>query len=87
MKVLVVLGVLFLTGCASLQSLEQLEKQAFLTGDWSAVEQRHRIIAKRESQRAAQCRTGYIAFCEKQMGSERCSCVKHEQIRSLLSWQ
>ena len=87
MKVLVVLGVLILTGCASVQSLEQLEKQAFLTGDWSAVEQRHRIITKREAQRAAQCRTGFIAYCEKQMGMERCGCVKHEQIRSLLSWR
>jgi len=87
MKVFVLLGALILTGCASMQSMEQLEKQAFLTGDWSAVEQRHRILAKRETQRAAKCQAGFVAYCEKQMGSERCSCVKHEQIRSLLSWQ
>ena len=87
MKVLVLLGVLILTGCASYQTLEQLETQAFLTGDWSAVEQRQRIIAKRQALRGVQCPTGYVAFCEKRMGRlHRCSCVQNEQIRALLSW-
>jgi len=87
MKVLVLLGVLILTGCASVQSLEQLEKQAFLTGDWSAVEQRHRIIAKREAQRGVQCPAGFIGYCENRMGQKRCGCVKRDQMRELLSWR
>ncbi len=87
MKVLVLLGVLILTGCVSVPTLEQLETQAFLTGDWSAVEQRHRTIAKRAAPRTIQCPAGYIAVCKKQMGQEdRCGCVKDEQIRALLSW-
>ncbi len=88
MKVLVLLGVLFLTGCLSAPTLEQLETQAFLTGDWSAVEQRQRIIAKRAARRAIQCPAGYVAFCEKRMGQiQRCGCVNNEQMRSLLSWR
>ena len=88
MKVLVLLGVLFLTGCASMQTLEQLEQQAFLTGDWSAVEQRHRIIAKREARRGLQCPTGTMAYCEKRSGQvDRCGCVNSDQMRELLSWR
>ena len=87
MKVLVLLGVLILTGCISAPTLEQLETQAFLTGDWSAVEQRHRIIAKRAASRAIPCPTGSVAVCRKRLGTEdRCSCVNDEQIRALLSW-
>ena len=40
MKLMLLLGAVFLTGCVSMPTLEQLEEQAFLTGDWSAVEQR-----------------------------------------------
>ena len=88
MKVLVLLGVLFLTGCASMQTLEQLEQQAFLTGDWSAVEQRHRIIAKRKALRGLQCPTGTMAYCEKRLGQvDRCGCVNSDQMRALLSWR
>ena len=88
MKVLVLLGVLILTGCISAPTLEQLETQAFLTGDWSAVERRHRIIAKRAARRTIiQCPAGSVAVCRKRMGQENsCGCVKDEQIRALLSW-
>lgn len=88
MKVLVLLGVLFLTGCISVPTLEQLEQQAFLTGDWSAVEQRQRIIAKRQALRGTNCPSGFMAYCEKRMGQEdRCGCVNNEQMRTLLSWR
>ncbi len=88
MKVLVLLGVLILTGCISAPTLEQLETQAFLTGDWSAVEERQRIIAKRAAHRAIQCPAGYVAFCEKRMGKYgRCGCVSNAQARALLSWR
>ena len=87
MKVLVLLGVLILTGCISAPTLEQLETQAFLTGDWSAVEQRQRIIAKRAARRAIQCPAGYVAVCQKRLGQlDRCGCVRNEQVRALLSW-
>ncbi len=86
MKVLVLLGVLFLTGCGSMLSLEQLEQQAFLTGDWSAVEQRERIIARREARKGVQCPSGQVSYCEQRVGQVRCGCIDHEELRSALAF-
>ncbi len=86
MKVLVLLGAIFLTGCGSMQSLEELEQQAFLTGDWSAVEQRERIIARREARKGFQCPAGQTSFCEKRFGAARCGCVNNAALRSALAF-
>ncbi len=87
MKVFVLLGVFFLTGCGAVPSLEQLEEQAFLTGDWSAVEERERIIARRDARRGPQCPAGMIAYCENRIGQKRCGCIDNDEIRALLSWR
>ncbi len=61
MKGIAISGLLLLLGgCASFASLEELEAQAMLTGDWSAVERRERIIARREAQDAVQCPSGAV---------------------------
>lgn len=86
MKVLVLLGAIFLTGCGSMQSLEELERQAFVTGDWSAVEQRERIIARREARKGVQCPSGQVSYCEKHVGQARCGCIDHEELRSALAF-
>ncbi|MCH7538407.1 MAG: hypothetical protein IID57_11200, partial [Proteobacteria bacterium] len=39
---------LMLGGCAVVPTLEDLEDQALLTGDWSQVENRERTIARRQ---------------------------------------
>jgi len=85
MKVLVLLGVIFLTGCGSFQSLEQLEQQAFLTGDWSAVESRERMIAKRKARSGVQCPAGQVGYCEKRTGRSRCGCVGKEELNAALA--
>ena len=85
MKVLVLLGVIFLTGCGSTQSLEVLEQQAFISGDWSAVEQRERIIARRIARKGPQCPSGQVAYCEDRYGQARCGCVDNSEFRSALS--
>lgn len=87
MKVLVLLGVIFLTGCGSTATLEQLEDQAFLTGDWSAVERRERIIAKREARKAPQCPAGLVSYCEIRVGQRRCACVDREELTAVLSFR
>ncbi len=86
MKVLLLLGAFFLTGCMSMPTLEQLEEQALLTGDWTAVEKRERLIAKRERLRGPQCPAGTMAYCEGHMGQKRCGCVSNAEMRALLSW-
>lgn len=85
MKGIAILGLLFaLGGCASLTSLEELEAQAMLTGDWSAVERRERIIAQRQARKGPQCPPGAVALCMDNIGRDRCSCVKDTVIHSLM---
>ena len=85
-KVLALLGALLLTGCGSMPSLEQLEEQAFLSGDWSAVEKRERLIARRIAIRGPQCPVGMVAFCEKRGVQKLCGCVDKDEMREQLSW-
>ena len=47
MKGMALLVLVLLGGCGTYTSLEQLEATAMLTGDWSEVEKRERIIARR----------------------------------------
>ena len=86
MKVLVLVATVFLiAGCGSFTSMEQLERQALLTGDWSAVERRERIIERRKMQRGPVCPTGQVAVCESMVNSMRCSCVESDAISSILA--
>ena len=84
-KVLVLLGALLLAGCGSMPSLEQLEDQAFLSGDWSAVEKREKLIARRAAIRGPQCPARMIAVCEKRGAQNRCGCVEKTAMRELLA--
>ena len=87
MKVLLLLGVFFLAGCMSRPTREELEAQAFLSGDWSAVEKREKRIARRHLIRGPQCPPGTMAFCERGWGQKRCGCVSNSEMRALLSWR
>ncbi len=76
MKQLGILGVALLAvACAPMKSLEELEAEALQTGDWSLVEEREALIAKRNSRRPMQCATGLVSLCEKSVGLYRCQCV------------
>ena len=86
MKVLgLALTVLLLAGCGTTISMEELEKQAFLTGDWSAVEKRERAIERRRLRRGHYCPDGAIAVCEGMGGISRCSCVEADDLRAILA--
>lgn len=85
MKVLVMcLTVLLVTGCGSYHTMEELEHQAMLTGDWSAVEKRERIIARRKARSGYNCPNGQVAVCDSMMSSERCTCMESDNIRALM---
>ncbi len=45
----------FLVGCAPVTTLEELEAQAYVSGDWSAVDKRERMIARREARMGPTC--------------------------------
>ena len=85
MRGIAVLGLLFvLSGCSSIASLEELEQEAMLTGDWSAVERRERIIAKRKARDGVQCPPGSVALCVNSGTASNCSCVANTSIHSLV---
>lgn len=87
MKILMLLGAFFLTGCGSMSSLEYLEEQALLTGNWSAVEKRERLIAKRDARRPIQCPSGFVSYCEQQFRQKRCGCVDRAKLFATLAWR
>ena len=78
-----VLALLLVAGCSSFVSMEQLEAEAILTGDWSAVESRERIIHRRNLRAGLQCPPGSIGYCELDYGQANCTCVEAEIIRSM----
>jgi hypothetical protein len=76
-KGLMLLTLMMLTGCASLTSLEQLESEAMVSGDWSKVDRRERSIEMRNLHRfVQQCPDGTASYCKTGVGSKRCDCVK-----------
>lgn len=85
-KGIMLLGLLLVAGCSAHVPLEQLEAEALVSGDWSRVEQRQRMIERRKLRSSLACPPGKIGYCE--VGAsrqERCSCVENQVIRSLLS--
>ncbi len=77
--------VLMLGGCAAVPTLEELEDQALLTGDWSQVEKRERTIARRLAGAGEPpiCASGYISVCQTQIGTTRCGCVSRSAMRDV----
>ena len=84
MKGLVLLLAVVLVGCAEFQTLEQLEMAALESGDWSAVEQRERLMEKRRAQRAMSCGRGRIKVCEYNGTGKQCFCSADENVRAFL---
>lgn len=71
----IVLVGMFLVACAPMPTLEQLEDQANLTGDWSQVEKRERAMQRRQAPQSLKCPDRYITFCVKKINTMKCSCV------------
>ncbi len=87
MKGFGLLILLFLVGCAHTKSLEQLENEAMLTGDWSEVEKRERLIARKAERQGIshKCPVGYISFCQTYTGHEQCGCVTRQGMRDVFA--
>ena len=69
------LVVLLVVGCAPVRTLEELEDAAVRTGDWSLVEEREALLAKRDRRRPMQCAGRLGTYCEKSVREYRCNCV------------
>ena len=87
MKTVVILSALvLLSACGTYKSLEQLESEALVSGDWSAVELRERQLARRQSRSSIQCSSGLVGYCVADFGKQRCTCVEQDRLRSFLNY-
>lgn len=80
----VILALCLLGGCGTYHTLEELEREAMLTGDWSRVEQRERILARHSLRTQNSCPSGYVKYCENRGVRERCGCIDSEASQRLL---
>jgi len=84
MKGIIILSLVLLAGCGTYTPLEQLEANALASGDWSAVEQRERLKARRKSSSGIECPSDMVGFCQTSASGRRCECVEHRVVRSFL---
>ena len=81
----VVLAFCLLEGCGTYHTLEELEQEAMLTGDWSQVERRERKIAERAIKKRHSCPGGRARLCQSSGAIHRCGCVSTDDLRLMLT--
>ena len=80
MKITSLIVLFFLAGCATKPSLEQLEDEAMISGDWSAVEEHEQSPNRLGSVIEHSCPSGQALICVKNGLREACECVKSRTI-------
>lgn len=80
MKMLCVLLLCFLAGCAGRMTLEELEDEAIVTGNWSDVEERKRLLEQRNKKLGPNCPDGFMMNCQEIGPSVRCDCIRGEPL-------
>ena len=76
MKILFIASLMLLAACGSRPTVEQLEDEPLISGDWSKVEARERGDARTYRDSMQRCPTGNIAYCETHLDPESCKCVR-----------
>ncbi len=66
--------------------MAELERLALQTGDWSAVEQRERMMLRRKASPAISCSPGLLAVCRKSYGKQTCACLDRDEFWSTFSY-
>ena len=84
MRVILILAACVFAGCTAQPSLEQLERHALVTGDWSAVESRERSIQWHNLRAGTLCPDGFVSYCETRVTTKRCSCISNRALNSLM---
>ena len=72
-----------LAGCAGSPTLEELEDEAIVSGDWSAVEEREELL-KRKGKNVLQCPSGFVSSCYEVGLRVDCKCVRAYAGRRML---
>lgn len=63
-----------LAGCSASPSLQELEDEAAITGDWTAVEERERLIRLRLKRKGIECPDGTTTVCREVGMTSKCQC-------------
>ena len=85
--IVVILGLILLEGCGTYHTLEELEDQALVSGNWSEVERRESKIAMRTGRSGVSCPSGTTFVCQRGGVAERCACVAFDDVQnSLVGW-
>jgi hypothetical protein len=85
MKIIVtVLAFALLAGCSGFIPLEELKADALRTGDWTLVEQRERLLVRRNIRGFMQCPPGHIGYCQEDFGRNGCNCVESAAVNANL---
>lgn len=79
MKSTIIIAVLILSGCGSSPSLEELEEEAMISGDWSEVEKRERRL-RQQNQVENDCESGMTLVCYDQGAGEECVCRRRGRL-------
>ena len=74
MKTLAIVALIFLVGCAGRPTLQQLEAEASVSGDWTAVEKRERMAERMSARTGIECANGLTYICHKEASRNDCSC-------------
>ncbi len=71
-----------LVGCVARAPLAELEEEALMTGDWSAVEMHKKMERKlNRVQSEPECPGGRALLCHAQGEKEICECVSPRELR------
>ena len=81
MKPLALLLIVMLFGCAPEPTLEDLERQAIVTGDWSAVERREKRLSRSAAIDTFSCPKGLTEVCVEESMKTRCFCVRPTSLK------
>ncbi len=85
MKILGILAILFVAGCAARPTMQELETQAMFSGDWSAVESRERAQLRRKARNGIQCPNGKVGYCVESSFTRRCTCINRDTFRFMMT--
>lgn len=79
MKSSILIVVFLLAGCGSTATLEELEEEAMISGDWSKVEKRERRL-RQQNQVENDCDSGMTLVCYDKGAGEECMCRRRGRL-------
>ena len=75
MRTIPVIVLLILSGCAAQPSLEELEDEALLSGDWSKVLSHEQKRERQHASNRLECPRYSVAVCRESGLNSKCNCV------------